>query len=424
MTKLSRLSALLLLILVLSSPLFSQQADSIVNRVNTITIEQILDLPEKQIDIGLADLVLAKDFYPDLNIESFLFTFGYMADRFNYFFGQHTDPDKRIRALNTFLYKKGEWNDSIIFKYDDDDLRVSRLSNKFINGYLSTKKGSCITLPMMYVVLAERLGFPIYVTRLPYHFFVRYVPEKKIPGFQQNIEATNGGGYASDREYKQNFFVADKPVKNGVYLRTLSKKQYLASLLLINANEWIARKDLEKAKHYLELSMTYDSTFTSAIMNYALIHLQEAIGLERRMSDEKQSEIAHFDIRAKNKAHSQEPPSPGVSGASQQRFAVREGDSSAFQSPIERIIPEMKNSKRSQSIPPARPAVQVAIDPDLQMSLSEITHRYAPLIEAKVAVYEKYRQRAEAIGIVREFPMSFFQMSSKSLKQFQENGVK
>ena len=198
-------------------------------------------------------------------------------------------------ALNTFLYKKGVWNDSVSFCYDDDDLNVKKLSNKFINGYLSTKKGSCITLPMMYLILAERLGFPIYASRLPYHFFVRYIPEKKNPKFQENIEATNGGRYVSNKEYKKNFLVPDKALKNGVYLRSLTKKQYIASLLLTNANEWIMRKNLEKAKYYLELSMKYDSTFSSAYMNYGLIHFQEARQLEEKLWDEKQSEIAFYE---------------------------------------------------------------------------------------------------------------------------------
>ena len=239
----NRLAAIIVLLLIhiCGEIGFSQDTDSLMNRIQAITIEEILALPEEQIDVGLADLVLAKDFYPDLKIESFLHAFDYMADRFMYFFGQHTDPDKRVRALNSFLYQKGEWNDSITFGYDDEDLHARRLSNKFINGYIATKKGSCITLPMMYVILAGRLGFPIYAARLPYHFFVRYVPEPTTPSFQENIEATNGGSYVPNEEYKKTFRIPEKALKNGVYLRTLTKKQYVASLLLINANEWIAR---------------------------------------------------------------------------------------------------------------------------------------------------------------------------------------
>ena len=391
---------------------------------STITIENILALAEEEIDIGLADLVLAKDFYPDVKIESFLYVFRYMADRFNYFFGHYTDPDQRVRALNTFLYRKGAWNDSITFGYDDDDLHVTKLSNKFINGYLATKKGSCITLPMMYVVLAERLGFPIYASRLPYHFFVRYISETEISNFQENIEATNGGSYVPDKEYRKTFLVPEKPVKNGVYLRTLSKKEYIASLLLISSNEWIARKDIEKAKYYLDLSMKYDSTFSSAIMNYATIHLQEAIQLEQKMNDEKRDEIFFYGIYTKNKARNQTSPSPQLSSPLQQSFKVPEPDLSAFQIRIEDNLTMMKKSKQNQPIPQPAPPAQFPVNPELSISLAQITTHYVPLIQAKLEVYKKYKQKAEELGMVREYPMNFFQISSKSLKHFQEKGVK
>ncbi len=65
------------------------------------TIEEILTLPEDQIDVGYSSLILAKEFYPNLNIEFFLYTFDYMAKRFNHFFGHLKSPDDQIRALNT-----------------------------------------------------------------------------------------------------------------------------------------------------------------------------------------------------------------------------------------------------------------------------------------------------------------------------------
>ena len=70
------------------------------------TIEEILKLPEEQINLSIASLVLAKDFYPNLNVNNFLYTIGYMTDKYKYYFGGYTDPDKRISAMNTYLYRK------------------------------------------------------------------------------------------------------------------------------------------------------------------------------------------------------------------------------------------------------------------------------------------------------------------------------
>ena len=64
----------------------------------------------------------------------------------------------------------------------------------------------------------------------------------------------------------------------------LLRKQYIASLLLINANEYIKNDEIEKAKHYLELSIKYDSTFSSAYWNYGLTAFREAKQLEEKMA--------------------------------------------------------------------------------------------------------------------------------------------
>jgi len=398
--------------------LFAQQ------NLSTLTIEQILALPEEEIDIGLADLVLAKEFYPDLKIESFLYTFDYMADRYRYFFGHITDPDQRIRALNTYLYRKGSWNDSVSFCYDDDDLNVTKLSNKFINGYLSTKKGSCITLPMLYLVLAERLGFPIYPSRLPYHFFVRYIPEITNPKFEGNIEATNGGGFVPDTEYAQNFLLPKKSIKNGVYLRTLTKKQYIASLLLINANEWLKNKNVEKAKYYLQLSIKYDSTFSSAYMNYAMIHLYDAMYYEDKMNAEIESEKAYYDILARNKSTNQSMSSQPDVNSNLLNVPTPQPDYSTFEIQVKDNLTPAVKPKQLSTISQPTQTKQVVPNVELQNRIAVIEQQYVPRIQADTAIYHQYKRKAEDLGIVKGYPLLFFQNKSSELKLFQEKGAK
>jgi regulator of sirC expression with transglutaminase-like and TPR domain len=408
----------LLIFVLLSSTVFAQQKKS------AMTIEQILALPEKEIDIGLADLILAKEFYPDLKVELYLFTFDYMASRYRHFFGHITDPDERIRALNTYLYKRGSWNDSISFCYDDDDLNVAKLSNKFINGYISTKKGSCITLPMMYLILAERLGFPIYPSRLPYHFFVRYIPEDAISNFEENIEATNGGSYVSDTEYAQNFLLPERSIINGVYLRTLTKKQYIASLLLINANEWLKNKNVDKAKYYLQLSIKYDSIFSSAYMNYAMIHLYDAMYFEDKMIAEIESEKAYYDILAKNKSTSQSLPHQPMANNNQPSVLTPQPDYSTFQIQVkDNLTPAVKPRQAISASQPTQ-TKQALPNVELQNRIAEIEQQYVPRIQADTAIYHQYKRKAEDLGIVRGYPLLFFQNQSTELKHFQEKGAK
>jgi regulator of sirC expression with transglutaminase-like and TPR domain len=213
------------------------------------TIEEILEMPEEDIDLGIACLVPAKDAYPNMKIESFDYVINYMVNKLKILNQDRTDAFSRIGLLNTYLYKPGWHNDSITFTYDLDDLEAAKKENQLLNSYIATKNGSCITMPMLYLVLADRLDWPIKPVRAPRHFFCRYEEEGLK---EKNIAPTVGGGYSSDKKYVNDFGITEKPIDNGVYLRTLSKKEYLASLLLNNARHFHEReKNIKKSIHHI-----------------------------------------------------------------------------------------------------------------------------------------------------------------------------
>jgi len=404
-------------LILLSNICFAQQ------EYNGQNIEEILKLPEKNINVGIATLVLAKEFYPNLNVQFFLQTFDYLADRYKFYFGKYNNPEDRIRAMNSYLYRPGFWNDSITFTYDDDDLQVTKLDNKFINGYIANKKGSCITMPMLYVILGERLGFPIYPVRSAKHFFVRYIPEKSSIKLQQNIEATNGGGFISDNQYKEDVLIPDKAIKNGVYLRTLSKKEYLASLLLINANEYIKQKNIEKAKHYFQLAIEYDSTFSSAYWNYGLTAFGEARQLEEKLWEVKQNIISLHSVAndLTNKKYREEINQTMQTTQNElKEFNPSNPNPSSFETLGNKT--QIQNSNANLLKKNNYANSRTLYQEELQNELLAIEKKYEPLILEKIKIYKEYAQKAEQLGIVHEFPLEFFEKQIESVKKFKQQG--
>ncbi len=381
------------------------------------SIEDILKLPEDKIDIGLASLILAKEFYPNLNIPFFLKAFDYLGDRFLYYFGKYTNPDDRIAALNTYLYRPGFWNDSVAFSYDDDDLEVAKLKNNFINGYIASKKGSCITMPLLYIIMGQKIGFPIYPVRSAKHFFARYIPEKPIKHFRENIEATNGGGFISDEQYKEDILIPERAIKNGVYLRTLTKKQYIASLLLVNADEYLRQRNIEKAKEYYLLAIVYDSTFSPAYWNYGLTAFGEARELEDKMWNEKQNYIDQnepsINLTNQNSNVEEYPPIPNPNLQKRFQKGVTQPEPKPFS------FGKLNNNDLQHDNVSTNHIIQVA---ELHIVLRGIEDKYKPLILKKIKIYKEYTQKAEQLGIVHEFPVKFFQKQSESIKKFKQKG--
>lgn len=398
-------------------PLFAQKS------YTGQTIEEILALPEDQIDLGIACLVLAKDFYPNLNINNFDYVLDYMANRVNTLMQGNTDPLARISLMNTYLYRPGWWNDSVTFTYDLDDLEVKKTENQFLNGYLATKKGSCTTMPMLYMVLADRLGWPIHAVRSVQHSFCRYIDD----GLKENnIEATGGGGYNPDEIYISDGQIPEKAIKNGVYLRTLSKKEYIANLLGSNALKfYLQERNLAKAIHYSQLGLAIDTTHSGMHWNLGNYYFVLAKKLEKEMLAEMQV------AREANE----------IESLAMQRAATHPLPSSTPQSPFYGIrLPEPPQpslmpphlkppSLFPQQPPTPIPHVNTPIQNNplvqnqyLQLDLAAIQVQYAPLIKNALAKSEWHKAKANELGIVFDLSVEFFKRQAKSIEEFKRTG--
>jgi regulator of sirC expression with transglutaminase-like and TPR domain len=249
---------------------------------DTLAVDDMVATHEDNLDIGIACLTLAKEVYPHLKVEAFSRMLDCMADRILLLNKGNTDPVARIGLLNTYFFRPGWWNDSIVFTYDLDDLDVARKDNRYLNGILASRKGSCVTMSMLYLAVADRLHWPIVPVRAAKHIFCRYLAD----GFDENnIEPTCGGGYLTNEQYIEQGGIPEKGIRNGAYLRPLTKKEYLATLLSNHALELLGIGKSEKARQYLELSISLDSTLSTAYWNLGEWHYQKARMLDSAWTD-------------------------------------------------------------------------------------------------------------------------------------------
>jgi regulator of sirC expression with transglutaminase-like and TPR domain len=181
-------------------------------------------------------------------------------------------PVNRIGALNTFLFREGPWNNTgngkfIVYEYDLASVYTMRPEALFLVHALTTLKGTCSSLPMLWAVIADRLGWPVKVVRMPGHIFLRYEGAKHA-----NIDPSAYGGFVPDTQYIKDFKVSASAIKNGVYMRSLSKKEFISTMLVNNAfYSMQVQKDTARAVQYLQIAIAADSSNADAYSNLALI---------------------------------------------------------------------------------------------------------------------------------------------------------
>lgn len=209
-------------------------------------VSRLLRLPEDQIDLGEAALVFAKEAYPSLDVKAYSQRISLLADQAQQLTAGRNDPETRIRALNTVMRNNG-------FHFDLAPGAIDNTEDIYINRILDRHVGICSGLPVLYVSIAQRLHWPIYLVHAPDHIFARYV---SFMATRPNIETTTRGQYISDEDYAHDFAVTPKGIKSGSYLRTLTKHEALADFLATNAGHFGKNKDFVRLIAYMEKAIT------------------------------------------------------------------------------------------------------------------------------------------------------------------------
>jgi|GEM_PF-2108232 len=205
------------------------------------SMDEFLVMPEEKIDVGIAGLVFAKEFYPDLDIRAYSRKIDELVRKVQARVGNSANPEERIRAINTVLF------DQEGYAYEKDPSAVINTRFAFLNHVLDTRRGTCYTLPMLYMAVARRLGYPIHPVEVPGHLFLRYLVSNLK---NHNIEVTTQGAFCTDKSYVENFSVPPKAIRIGGYMRSLSMREYMAELILTNAMNYNEMMEFDKAIVY------------------------------------------------------------------------------------------------------------------------------------------------------------------------------
>ncbi len=124
-----------------------------------------VDCPDDQIDLARAALWIAQEEYPDLDTSAYLKQLDTMAEELRDRLPAERYPLKVIQAINRYLFEE------LGFSGNDTDYYDPR--NSFLNDVLERRTGIPLTLSIVYLVLAQRLDFPMVGVGMPGHFIIR-----------------------------------------------------------------------------------------------------------------------------------------------------------------------------------------------------------------------------------------------------------
>lgn len=135
----------------------------------------------------------------------------------------------RMLAVQAYLYQPGPWNGERIFRYNFEDPYGIDSDTRQLGFYLEERLGNCVTMPILFAGLCQRIGAQVFLSEAPLHLLCRFMDP--ATGKTWNIETTNGGHPARTEWLKEQFEISDRAMDSGVYLRTLSNRESIGVLL-------------------------------------------------------------------------------------------------------------------------------------------------------------------------------------------------
>lgn len=172
--------------------------ENIIHEIQHASVKRDL---ENWIKAGADDILegtyyISKFQYPDLRFETILNGIEKIKNDVWLEINNNLTALEKVRILNHIIFEE--------HKFYPNTTNFYSPQNSYINAVLESKKGNPISLSIIYMVVAQRLGVPVYGVNLPKNFLMAYVDDWFDSFNTENvlfyINAFNKGAVLGKRE--------------------------------------------------------------------------------------------------------------------------------------------------------------------------------------------------------------------------------
>jgi regulator of sirC expression with transglutaminase-like and TPR domain len=199
---------------------------------------------DERIPLDRAALTIARTEYPELDFEPYLRRLGELANRVKARLPNVAGPAETIAGLNHVLFTEEGFRGNRENYYDP--------RNSFLNDVLQLKLGIPITLALVYMEVARRVGFPLFGVGMPGHFLLKHYD---VEGRETLIDAFNNGAVVTERECQHRLdeiYSGQLPLQPE-FLLSVSRRQMLTRILNNLKNVYMAGRNFRKALEVVDL---------------------------------------------------------------------------------------------------------------------------------------------------------------------------
>jgi len=241
--------------------------------IDTFSVFVAPEIEDDQIDLIRAALVIARTEYPNLDIEAYAARVEQLARRVA---ALVPDPNPRLAlpALNRVLFE------GMKLRGNREDYYNPR--NSFLNDVLDRGVGIPITLSIVYMEVARRVGFSLSGVGMPGHFLLKYYED----GRERLIDCFNHGDILTrqDCQSRLDEIYSGEMALRPEFLHPISRRQILTRMLNNLKTVYLSTRNFRKALPIADLILVIFPRSAEDVKQRAL--LRYSMGLNRLAAED------------------------------------------------------------------------------------------------------------------------------------------
>lgn len=202
------------------------------------------EIEDEHIDLLRAALTFARIDNPQLDIEHYARRVDELAKRVANKTPDADDPPRMIAALNEVLFQEEVFRGNTVDYYDP--------RNSFLQNVLDRQMGIPISLALVYMEVAQRVGFPLFGVGMPGHFLLKHYD---VDGRSMLIDVFERGSIVTEEDCRQKL----KSIYSGQltlqpeFLLPITRRQMLTRMLNNLRSVYISQRDFRRAVQVVDL---------------------------------------------------------------------------------------------------------------------------------------------------------------------------
>lgn len=150
-------------------------------------LTELAALPDDAMSLETGALLIARYAYPTLDVARYHDQLDTMAAEVRARIGQRASGEEAVNALNRYLFTEQGFKGNTKNYYE--------VENSYLNCVMDRRVGIPISLSVVYLLIGQRLAFPLFGIGMPGHFLVKYESDR----YKIFIDCFNGGALLTEK---------------------------------------------------------------------------------------------------------------------------------------------------------------------------------------------------------------------------------